>query len=67
MILPFLLIVVSLVYLFVNLHKNTNLKIKMVSSQWAKTAEKSEISSNKKIGFVLWYFAINFIQALIVK
>ncbi len=41
MILPFLLIVVSAVYLFVILHKNTNLKIKMLSSQWAKTAEKS--------------------------
>ncbi len=48
MILPFLLVVVSFVYLFVILHKNTNLKRKMVSSQWAKTAEKCEISSKKK-------------------
>lgn len=48
MILPFLLVVVSFAYLFVILHKNSNLKRKMVSSQRAKTAEKCEISSKKK-------------------
>ncbi len=59
MILHFLLIVVSLVYLFVILHKNNNLKIKMLSSQWAKTAEKSEISSNKK-KLALYYDILQF-------
>ncbi len=54
MILHFLLIVVPTVYLFVNLHKNTNSKIKMLSSQ------KSEISSAPIKKFALYYDILQF-------